>query len=288
MKTLIRKLYEALRGTRENGSLAGIQALLRGEIRPDTGDLAGRIPGWLASPSWTIRNGAVKLIARFRLEGLYGELDRVVRDRAEAGIVRRNAAQALGAIRAARPAALEALIAALEDPYWEVRAQAAMALAAIVAAGRGSEDAVDPEGIARIEGVLLAVLRRGRRGERSFEVRAAIARALGAAGGADESFAAIESLAADPSWIVRHQAAVALAEVAARDPRRRERVAAILDRMDLSSEGTLSYSLLQEEIERLRRAAADGVRLRHLPFDDLYLRIEIGWCANGDRGRGGR
>jgi len=286
VKTLLRKLIDALRAPRESGASAEeIEALLRGAGPRDPAAVEEKIPSWLASSAWTVRNGAIKLIGRFRIERLYGELDRALGDPREAGIVRRNAARALGEIGEARPAALDALIAALGDPYWEVRAQSAMALAAIAGARRGSEPAPGPEGFGRIEAALIGALRRGRRGERSFEVRAAIARALGAAVGSEGGFAAIERLASDPSWIVRHQAAVALAEVAARDPRRVGRAAEIFDRMDLLSEGTLSYSLLQEEIERLRRAATDGVRLRHLPFEDLYLRIEIGWCANGERGR---
>ncbi len=154
---------------RWKGKLAEAERLLRAETPP--AGLGAKLDAWLASPAWELRNAAVKLIARFRDDGRYARLLGALADRAEAGIVRRNAAEAIAQLGLRTAPARGALVRALGDPYWEVRSEAATALAALFPP---AED---------LEAALLRALfgpRGGRRiREANFEARMALALALG-------------------------------------------------------------------------------------------------------------
>jgi HEAT repeat protein len=219
-----------------------------------------------------LRNAAVKLIARLRDSEHCARLLAILCDRAEAGIVRRNAAEALARLGLGTPPARAALLRALTDTYWEVRVEAASALAELF------DPAED------IELALLGLLY-GQRGpaaarirEANFEVRMAAAHALGHLGLSRRTFDALLALAADDSWLVRSQAAVALAHFAASHPdlfaEARERIGAI----DRLSEGCVSYFVHREVLDSVLRAVHEGPEgLSAERLRPLYLNPKAGW-----------
>ncbi|HNR99208.1 MAG TPA: HEAT repeat domain-containing protein [Planctomycetota bacterium] len=183
-----------------------------------------------AYPWWEVRNAALKLTALETGGSADALLCGLLHDRTDVGIVRRNAAAALGA-RPASPASAAALRRGAADPYWEVRREAVWALAR-----------VDPRSEATFD-----ALRAAARRERASQVRMALARALGATGN-PEALEPLELLSTAASWLVRLQSAVALAELAAAVPAHRERVRAVLARMERSSEGLTGRMVLADRM----------------------------------------
>jgi len=267
----LRALIGFLFPHRWKGQFAQATRLLASEA-PSGDGLGARLDEWLASPGWEVRNAAVKLIAHVRDEARAPRLLEKLADRSEAGIVRRNAAAALARLRLDGPAVRSALLSALADPYWEVRSEAAAALADLFPP---AED---------LEGALLHLLYgprrngRGRIREGNFEVCMACARGLGHLGLGREAYDALGLLAADDSWLVRSQAAVALVHFAARLPDylpdARERVRAV----DRLSEGAVSYFTHREVLSQALRAVhknPQGPGPEEIRA--LYLNPKAGW-----------
>ncbi len=253
---------------RWKGKLAEAERLLRAETPP--AGLGAKLDAWLASPAWELRNAAVKLIARFRDDGRYARLLGALADRAEAGIVRRNAAEAIAQLGLRTAPARGALVRALGDPYWEVRSEAATALAALFPP---AED---------LEAALLRALfgpRGGRRiREANFEARMALALALGHLGLSRAAFDALRALAGDDSWLVRSQAAVALAHFAGRLPDLFPEARACIERVDRLSEGCVSYFIHREVLDVVLRAVAEGPQgLTAERLASRYLCPKAGW-----------
>lgn len=169
----------------------------------DRAYFASRAASALADGSWEVRNRGVKLL------GLLGVADKVpllvalLRDRRPApflqrlfggdfvqvGFVRRNAVVALGRLGARGPDVEEVLLAALSDPYYEVRAQAARVVGARGAALERRAD------FAR---ALAAAAH-----QKSLEAAAAAAEALGEVGDEATALPELLALSAERYWKLR-------------------------------------------------------------------------------------
>jgi HEAT repeat protein len=221
-----------------------------------------RVRAFLQSDSWEVRNCAVKIIAKTNYTPLLPALEEMLLDRSEAGIVRRNCAEMLGCYGHRSAALTQSLTAALADPYWEVRAEAARALARLC----------DEDGT--VEHALLKRLAR----EKDMEAQAAFVEALGAVAVMQETFDRLAERAVEGPWLVRHQSAVAVAEMAARRPEFAQQAIALIGRLDLLAEGTVTRSVFRQSIlqlaEHTRQSQAfptrDELRLR-------YFHLKNGW-----------
>ena len=180
---------------------------IRQKVTP--ADLQEWIGQALQHPFWEVRTNAVKIIGLTRMDFFCEKLSTLLLTKRELGFIRRNAATSLGQIGVPSERVLDALIAALSDPYWEVRGQAAIALSKL---GKP-----DPQ----IEQMLLKMLFRkpleqirnypilfpGRIfREKNFEVRATLISALGTFLSDPNNIRALEILMQDDSWKVRSTA----------------------------------------------------------------------------------
>jgi HEAT repeat protein len=267
----LRALIGFLLPRRWKGALAEVKRLLAAE-RPAPEGLGPRLDRWLESPGWEVRNAAVKLVAHVREEARYPRLLQKLGDRRESGIVRRNVAEVLSRIGLKTPEARTALLAALDDPDWEVRAEAAHALAVLFDPAEDLEAAL----LRRLSGAAPNARRRVR--EENFEVRMALAEGLGALGVSRAALDALRALAADHLWIVRCQAAVGLAHLATRRPEFRAEARTLVLGVDRLSEGAISYfvhrDILSHTLQSLRKEAAE------VPPEELralYLSAKVGW-----------
>ena len=268
---MLRNLSAFIFPRRSRGHLAQIGCLLATD-QPPPADVGARIDRWLESPGWQVRNAAVKLIAHIRDESRYPLLIAAVTDRREAGIVRRNAVEAMARVGLDTDVARTALRQALDDPYWEVRCEAARALAALFPPA------------AKLEGELLDLLygpsRNGRAvfAEDNFEVRMAVAEGLGHLGASAHAFDALVALAHDDSWPVRSQAAVGISHFAARHVDFFDRARTVLREIDRQSEGAVSYFVHREVLSRALRAVHRGPGgVRPDDFHGYYLNPKAGW-----------
>ena len=96
------------------------------------------ISGWLSHPDWKVRNSAVKVIGILQLVNHKEKIIEFITDRTPArlvdrlfggdyhqvGFIRRNAVNTLGLISVPGQDAVPALLIAISDRYWEVRAEA--------------------------------------------------------------------------------------------------------------------------------------------------------------------
>ena len=266
MNLIWRNIKVLLNPRRYKAELGEAGRMLR-SVTEATDGVAGRIRGFLESDSWEVRNVAIKIIARTRCEELYGTLVAKLIERGEAGIIRRNCAELLPRVDLRTPGVIRALRGALRDRYWEVRAEAARALAELA------------EGSPELERALLDVLGR----EQNLEAEAAVAQALGALGVSREAFDVLAELAAEGPWLVRHQAAVALAEMGARRPDLDEDAAEIIRGLDLLAEGTATRSVFRQRILELAELTRKG-----RPFPSAgslrrrYFHLKRGWLRNDD------
>lgn len=266
----MRALLTFLFPHRWQGQLAAAKHLLAsdGPAPPGTGT---RTDAWLASPAWEVRNVAVKLIAHLHDEARYDRLLEKATDRSESGIVRRNAVEAIGRLGLATDAARTALTSAVFDRYWEVRGEAARALATLF----------PPD--ACLEHKLLEVLYgthtpRRRIREENFEVCMACARGLGYLGVSRAGFEALAELARNDAWLVRSQAAVGLAHFAARLPEHFPEARETLRKLDRLSEGAVSYFVHRDVLSQALRAVHRGPdAIDPGQLAPLYLNPRAGW-----------
>jgi len=207
----------------------------------------------------------------------------MVTDRREAGIIKRNAAEVLGARGRRDSETVRALVAALRDPYWEVRSQSALALWHLCR----PEDGVDEplyellfgskhsEVLGRPVIYVDEYLR-----EKSFEVRGCAAQALGGVGRGERAFRALVALTTDDKWLVRNQAAVALAEFAAREREFYRSALGWVERLDVVCDGSISIFPIRESVNHLtsllRSGEPDQAQIR-----GLYLQLMAGWHRRG-------
>lgn len=277
LKGLVRQILSLGPASRARYRLA--EGLLRRADVPSD-EVRRRLPELLACDNWEVRNLALKLIAKIRDEDRFHVLPEKLLDGDEAGIVRRNAAELLADWGKHTPQVEAALCAALDDGYWEVRSQAARALAVLALPGGLPEDRL----LQRLYGSNGNGNGNGSAGhrrplrERHFEVRACLAEALGALGESERAFTALQDLADDGEWLVRFQAAVALAEFAARRPEYHDRALECVRLVDHLSCGALPLFVFPRRmgklIDELRRGPGvlDPAVLRR-----RYIRLKQGW-----------
>lgn len=269
---MLRTLAAFLLPHRWKGQLADATRLLAAE-HPPREALDGEVDIWLASPGWQVRNAAVKVIAHLRDAARYPRVVEKLTDRSEAGIVRRNAAEAIARVGLSTPAARTALCQALADPYWEVRAEACHALARLFAPDDGLENAL-------LSTLYAPRTQNGRQRVRedNFEVRMALAEALGHLGTRAAAFDALADLTSDDSWPVRSQAAVALAHFAARHHAFFDRARQRLRTIDRQSDGAVSYFVHRDVLSQALRATRGGPEdVQPQEFRALYLNPKAGW-----------
>ncbi len=109
----------------------------------------------------------------------------------QVGFIRRNALAAIARIGAVTPDVEAVLLAALADPYYEARAEAARAITAL-------DRDLSEAGRARLIAGLIRLL-----GDRWLEVAAAAAEALGHVGGEGDARPALLALRDSKFWLVR-------------------------------------------------------------------------------------
>ncbi len=261
MNLICRNIKVLLHPRRYRAELAEAQRMLR-SVTEATNGVVQRVRRFLESDSWEVRNCAVKIIARTSCEELYDTLVVKLVERDEAGIVRRNCAEMLPTVGLRTPEAVAALCQALGDWYWEVRAEAARALALLC------------EESSELEHKLLDALAE----EENIEVRASIAQALGRIAVGQSGFDALAALASEGPWLVRHQAAIAVLEMGARRMDLDEAAADLIRRLDLLAEGAATKSVFRQSILELADLTARG---RPFPSPESlrrrYFHLKQGW-----------
>jgi len=165
-----------------------------------------RAAALLVHPAWSARNLGVKLIGLTRYQEKVPTLIHMLLDRTPAsrmerlfggdyrhvGFIRRNAVAALMVMNRMDASVEEALMAAMEDPYYEVRAQACRAVSHFGRHLAGKE---------RWLKILLKKLE-----DRCFEVTVEAARALGETGTDGRALEALLNLGEAFHWQVRNAA----------------------------------------------------------------------------------
>ncbi len=165
-----------------------------------------RAAALLVHPSWALRNLGVKLIGLTRYQEKTGTLLHMLLDRTPAsrlerwfggdfkqvGFIRRNVIAALMVLNRLDPSVEQALMTAMEDPYYEVRAQACRAVSHFGRYLAGKEPWLK---------VLLKKL-----DDRCFEVKVEAARALGEVGTDGRALEALLNLGEAFHWQVRNAA----------------------------------------------------------------------------------
>jgi len=236
------------------------------------GEVRSRLPEYLGSRSWEVRNVGVKLIARLKDPAFYPFLINKVRNNGDAGIVTRNALAAIRSLGLNDSETEAAVVRALAAKYWEAKCEALRTLAENFEASperlRAVFDTIGP-----VPDASAPVAFR----EKNFEVRAAAAAALGKAC-SPAALPVLKALAADSHWLVRHQAAVALVEIGCNNLDMAAEAANELDSIDIISDGCRADFLLAETVAELRKIAADGLIHTHSSeIRKLYVDFQKGW-----------
>jgi len=197
---------------------------------------------WVASAlnhsNWEIRNIAVKVVQLEQLNQFIGEICNMILDPSEIGFIRRNGAHALSEIGANNlEMALLALDKAIEDRYWEVRAHAALSIAAISPPDHSRECRIIDLLFKRLPSTIqtMPIWRPNRiYKEKNFEVRMAMTLALGSTATDPESISALNLLSHDDNWKVRNASLKAVANIYNRWDNKHNQLLKIFNKTDLS------------------------------------------------------
>ena len=199
---------EALLYALEHRRASTVPAGERRPEQPAPGDrpyYVARSASLLASPSWEARNLGVKLIGLLEAGERLPLVVGLLKDRRPApwfqrmfggdfeqvGFIRRNALTAIARIGIVTPEVEDVLAAALEDPYYEARAEACRTITVL---DRDLSDGAR----ARLIAGLIRLL-----GDRWLEVAASAAEALGHVGGETDARPALLALKDHKFWTVR-------------------------------------------------------------------------------------
>ena len=269
LKGLAHEVFRRLTALRSE--LHEAEALLKSQVLPEE-LVRQRLPAYVTSHSWHVRNVAVKLIERLKDPSFYPILIHKVRNGSEAGIVIRNAVTAIRRLGLKTPEAEHALRRALEADYWEVRCEAIRALSELF----------EPTPLRT--NMLLSALRPRPNGngslrfdERNFEVRAAVAVAFGACTQVETVLPVLQTLANDAHWLVRHQSAVGMVELGCRRPEILPRMPERLAAIDMLSEGCRSDFPFAQTMGSLRRMLQKGQQAEPAAVRKLYIDLNRGW-----------
>ncbi len=191
----------------------------------------------LNSASWEIRNIAVKICGLNRLKTTIPRLCEMLTDRKQNGFIRRNSADALRKLEDNSQPVLKALESALDDPYWEVRSHAAIAISDLALPDANLEAKILSKLFIRSVDTIQSVpIFRPKRiyREKNFEVRLALAYALGTIATDKTSIHALYLLTFDDYWKVRDAAIQALSTAAPRFGMNAEELHGLLKDIDLT------------------------------------------------------
>lgn len=218
-------------------------------------NFARRVTTFLNSKDWRTRNVGVKLVGELGLKSFRYDLCAILANReaaprshrvlggdfAQPGFLRRNAIVALERLGDSDPQAERALLDALADPYYEVRAEAARALGVLAGklSGAGREEA--------------AVRLQSRLGERNFEVLMEVVTALGSVSEDARVVDHLRALHYHRNWQVRDRVVLAYGALHARGVvPDRTRVLALLDDVLTTSDGFTPRFILREHLADLQ------------------------------------
>ena len=270
LQSIARKLFRRLTG--DKSDLREAESYLKREPFPEA-EVRRRLPSFVTHKSWEVRNVGIKLIERLQDPDLYQVLLETVRAGTESGIVVRNAITAIRRLGLKTPEAEIALQRALSVRYWEARCEAIRAMAELFDYSPTRSELLintlrpktDADGAVCLQ-------------ETNFEIRAAVAVALGGFGRPETAMPVLESLAADPHWLVRHQAAVAITELCRRHPEAVPRAARTLESIDMLSEGCRSDFLFPQTVVSLREALHNGLaQMDPAAIRAMYIDMNHGW-----------
>ena len=223
-------------------------------------NLTGRVREFLDKPGWKQRNIGVKLVGILKIRALRYQLVDIVscRERVrplhrllggdfrQPGFVRRNAVHSLRQIESMDQDVERALLTALSDPYYEVRAAACEALASYA-----KELSPPARRLAqfRLKGMV---------GERNFEVVVAAVKALTAAALKADVLETLQTLHYHPNWQVRHAVVRAYHELYRRGVvEDRDLIRRRLDDILITCDSFTPTFALKETMARVRRGLMD-------------------------------
>ncbi len=228
-------------------------------------NLTGRVKQFLAKRNWKQRNIGVKLVGLLKIKSLRYVLVGIVTDRKpapllqrlfggdydEPGFVRRNALHSLRQLETLDEDVERALLAAMTDPYYEVRARACTAIAFYA-------KELSPAG-RRLALRRLKTMAR----ERNFEVAMEAVRGLAAAaldaGVAD----VLQQLHYHPNWKVRHAVVRAYHDLYRRGViEDRELIRARLDDLLVTCDTFTPSFELKETLAKLRKTLSGETEAR--------------------------
>lgn len=210
-----------------------------------------RTDDYLASPNWQVRNRAVKLVGLLRYQERLPHLLFMLRDRRPAhwalrllgadyeqvGFIRRNIFEAIRRLNVIDSEVSAIILQGLEDPYFEVRTQAAATAAHF--AGR----------LGAAHNPIIALLRQHLK-EENFEVVVAAANALGKLskdGGIIQDY---RRFLFHKNWKIRQAIVASLGKLLERGVISAEQVAEYLDEVLITSNGFQPLFPLKQELLR--------------------------------------
>jgi len=214
--------------------------------------LTYRGEGYLASPSWQLRNIGVKLVGLLKLENHLPSILFLLNDKTPApgwhrmlggdfqqvGFLRRNAVNVLRQLGCWNEEVRETLLACLEDPYYEVRVFATRTCKHF------AEQVSKDEAFLERFDTLIA--------ERNFEVAREAILTLGEVDSRVESYEKrFRIFFTHPNWRIREAVARSLSRFVQRGVLAAETVSADLDGLLLTASDFKPNFLLREEVKKL-------------------------------------
>ncbi|MCB9638813.1 MAG: glycosyltransferase [Myxococcales bacterium] len=213
--------------------------------------LTYRTDGYLSSDAWQTRNVGVKLVGLLQLHDHLELILYILQDKTPAsrlhrllggdyrqvGFIRRNAFQVLRQLNVWNPQVRETLLLGFEDPYFEVRSNAAQ-----TAIFFSEQIGDDPEILAAIRKLMM---------DRDFEVAREGILAMGHFAKNPDVYEAMRALYTHPNWRLREAVVLAMTRLVERGVLAPEKVAEELDQFLLTSIGFAPRFHLREKMLHL-------------------------------------
>ena len=215
----------------------------------DKESVQAKAEGFIKENNWQVRNIGVKILGKVGDSRHAVLLADLLKDKKQVGFVRRNSAKAIKTIGVINPQIQEALMTGISDGYWEVRVESIKTAAALCAGDEMTAEII----IKRYLGNDYAVNLNGskplrlRSKEKNFEVREAIAEALGNFLKYKYAVPALLLLLNDDSWIVRAAALRSLSKLPDGDDKLRK----LVEGMNLTCESFRPVFPLKEIFSRI-------------------------------------
>ncbi len=229
----------------------------QGKIKRE--EVLSQVENFINSPFWEVRNEAIKLTGLCGLKNYKDLLVGILLKEEEKPFLKRNSITALVRLKEKSPKIIDALLASLADPYWEIRSHAAEALGVLGDADERIEKAFSTA-LFGSSGNPSAENASFKPKEKNFEVRLKIAEALGRIGCTPNAFQLLTFLIKDSNWQVRKASLEGLFQMHRRGIIPPEKIISLLNTVDLSCEGIQPLFPLKESygkvIEELRQSAS--------------------------------